>query len=118
MEYGERLGASAPAPAKLPSIRHGFFRRLYGRWPRLVQSLCRAVRRQDADEPAQPPLILKPHESGNTGKERIVFSAAHIEPWFVPRTPLTNQNGPGIHQLACKTLYAEPLTGRVAPVYR
>jgi hypothetical protein len=50
------------------------------------------------------------------GKQRVVFAAAHVQSRFHPRAPLPDDYGPTRNQLPAKSLKAQPLRVRVAPV--
>jgi hypothetical protein len=47
---------------------------------------------------------LKLHDTGHAGEESMVPSQAHVEAGKEFRTPLTNENGTGLHQLAAVSL--------------
>lgn len=72
--------------------------------------------RFDADEAAVAAAVLKLHVTGDKREERVVFALADIFARLMLRSALPDENRPCIHQLPAETLYAEPLSVRIAAV--
>jgi len=93
-------------------------RRCYRGGLRLPDGLSGALGWKYADEPARAALIFKAYVASNTGKQRVVFPAPHVQAGLVFGPSLTNQNGPGIDELPREALHTQPLSRRVPAVYR
>src|SRR5579863_584336 len=74
--------------------------------------------RQNADEAPEPALVFKLHEASGQREEGVILGATDVPAGLVARTALANQDASAVHQLSAKTLHAEALPLRVAPVYR
>jgi hypothetical protein len=72
--------------------------------------------RGDADEAAAAATVFKLNVTGNQREQRVVFALANVFAGLMPGAALANQNRAGVDELSTETLYAEPLTVRIAAV--
>src|SRR2546425_11982247 len=72
----------------------------------------------NADEPAHTPLVFKLDDPGDSGEQRVVLAAAHVEPGFDGRSSLPDEYRAARHQLTGEPLDAKPLRVAVASVPR
>jgi len=63
----------------------------------------------DRDKSAGAAFIFKPHDAGNFGEQRVIPADADIQAGLEFRSTLADENRSPRHQLAGKTLDAEPL---------
>ena len=66
-------------------------------------------RNQNVDKPAATAFVLKLHDSGNLGVQRVILADADVISGLEARTPLPDNNRSPTYELACKSLHAEPL---------
>ena len=70
----------------------------------------------NGDKSSAVALVFKLDNSRDFGEQRVVFTDADIQAGLELRSALADKNGSTGHQLAPKTLHAEPLRVAVAAV--
>jgi hypothetical protein len=70
----------------------------------------------DADKAAAAATVFKLDVTGNEREERIVLALTDVFARLVLGAALANQNRAGVDELSAETLYAEPLSVRIAAV--
>ena len=70
----------------------------------------------DGDKSAAIALIFKLDDSVDFGEQRVIFADADVQAGFELRSTLPDKNGSTGHDLAAKTLHAEPLRVAIAAV--
>ena len=91
------------------------------RWGRYGLGLCQGrslLWRQYTDVAAVLALVLKQHDAIDEREQRVVLTAAYIYAGLVARASLANQDRTRVDHLAAESLHAEPLSLRVAAIYR
>ena len=70
----------------------------------------------DADEAAATALVLKLDVAGDEREQRVVLALPDVFAGLMSRAALANDDRARVDELPAKTLYAEPLTVRIAAV--
>lgn len=70
------------------------------------------------DELAEPATIAKFNCARDLGKERVVFTQAHVLARLIARAPLPDNNRASANRLPGENLNAQPLRIGIAAVFR
>ena len=79
----------------------------------VMELICRG---NDADEASATAFVFELDVAGDERKKRVVLALPDVFAGLVLRAALANDNRACVNELAAKTLYAEPLTVRIAAV--
>lgn len=82
----------------------------------LIRSGLSLLRRMDTDEPPVPASVFELHHAGDQREQRVVAASPDILSGLMLRAALPDQNRARIDKLPTETLYAQPLSMRIAAV--